>query len=164
MQSYQIVTEILDMLFRSAVDVRFYLLVVLFPLVVVRIAVPVLADANSTIVALVLAAIAPLIVLPAWILFGTHYRIDSTLIRICAGPFSWSIPLDYIHSVTTARSYMPAPALSHDRLIIAYGRNQEISVSPQRKTAFLEALGLNPATVLRPARQKPNPFALGENY
>ena len=152
------------MLFRSAVDARFYLLVVCFPLLVVRIAVPILADANSTIVALVLAAIAPLIVLPAWILFGTYYRVDSTLIRICAGPFSWSVPLDHIHTVTATRSLTVAPALSFDRLTITYGRNQTISVSPQRKTAFLEALGLNPTTVLQPTNQKPNPFALGENY
>ncbi|MGD1899911.1 MAG: PH domain-containing protein [Phormidesmis sp.] len=152
------------MFFRSAVDAWFYLFVLTFPLLLVRMAVAVLAAANSTVIAIGLAIVVPSIILPAWVLFGTYYRIDSAILRVQAGPFTSFVPLDQIHSVAPLRSFGIAPALSCQRLKITYGRNQSMVVSPQRKAAFLEALGYVPNSVLQPNRARPNPFALGENY
>lgn len=153
------------MLFRSAVDIWFYLSVLTFPLVAVRVAAPMMADAKSTTVLyLIAAAVMPLIVLPAWLLFSTHYQVDPATLRVQAGPFSWAIARDQIHDVTPVSTVSASPALSRDRLKITYGRQQSIVVSPQRKVAFLEALGYRPAAVLQPRKQRPNPFSLGENY
>jgi len=152
------------MFFRSAIDAWFYLGVVSFPLLTVRIAMSVLAEANSTILSLVVSAIAPLIVLPAWLLFNTYYRIDATVLYICSGPFAWVVPLDQIHMVTATRSFYFSPALSQNRLKITYGRNQSISVSPRYRAAFLKTLGFNPTSVLQSPKSRPNPFALGETY
>ncbi len=152
------------MFFRSAVDAWFYLWVVGFPLLTVRVAISVLAGANSTILPLAVSALIPLIVLPAWRLFNTYYRIDAAVLHIYSGPFAWAVPLDQIHMVTAKRSFSFSPALSQKRIQITYGRNQSILVSPQYKAAFLKTLGFNPASVLQPKRNRPSPFSLGENY
>jgi len=152
------------MLFRSAVDVWFYLFVLCAPLAAVRVVALPLARANSTTVSLLVAAVLPLLILPTWLLFTTYYRIDADALRVRSGPFSWVIAIDQIHDVTKVATLSISPALSQDRLKITYGRGQSIIVSPQRKAAFLTALGYRPATVLQPQKQRPNPFALGENY
>ncbi|MGB3670702.1 MAG: PH domain-containing protein [Phormidesmis sp.] len=150
------------MFFRSAIDAWFYLGVVSFPLLTVRVAMSVLAEANSTVLSLVVSVIAPLIVLPAWLLFNTYYRIDATVLHVYSGPFTWAVPIDQIHMVAATRSFSFSPALSQNRLKITYGRNQSLSVSPRYKAAFLETLGFKPASVLQPQKSRPNPFALGE--
>jgi len=152
------------MFFRSAIDAWFYVFVLSFPLLLVRLATFCLSDANSSAIALGLATVVPMIVLPAWLLFCTYYRVDSSFLRVQAGPFTCTVPLEQIHEVTLVRCVSWAPALSCDRLKITYGRSQSILVSPTRKAAFLEALGCQPSTVLPVSRQRPNPFSLGENY
>ncbi|MEL7227420.1 MAG: PH domain-containing protein [Cyanobacteria bacterium P01_D01_bin.36] len=152
------------MFFRSAIDAWFYAFVVSFPLVLVRLALWLLSDANSAVIALSLLVVVPAIMLPAWLLFGTYYRVDSTFLRVQSGPFTCAVPLEQIHDVTRVQCVGWAPALSRDRLKITYGRSQCILISPQRKAAFLEALGYRPSQVLQASRQRPNPFALGENY
>ena len=132
----------LTMFFRSAVDPWFYFLVVFLPLAVVGTIAPLLCNANST--ALILAAIIflPVITFPTWLLFSTYYRVDAAVLRIHAGPLSWSVPLDQIRSITPSRSLTSSPALSLNRLKIEYGYYQHVVwVSPKHKTAFLEALG-----------------------
>ena len=151
------------MLFRSAIDTWFYWFVISFPLLLVKIAVPLLSNANSTVIALGLLVLVPSILLPAWILFGTFYRIDSAILRVQSGPFTSLVSLDQIHAVEMVRCFAIAPALSCNRLKITYGRSQNILVSPRRKAAFLEALGYQPSKVLQPTTHRPNPFALGEN-
>ncbi len=152
------------MFFRSAIDAWFYAFVVIFPLLLVRLALLLLSDANSTVIALGLCAVVPMLILPTWLLFGTYYRIDSTFLRVQAGPFTCVVPLEQIHDVMAVRSVGWAPALSCDRLKIIYGRSQSICLSPQRKATFLEALGYRPSAVLETSQQRPNPFTLGENY
>lgn len=160
----RLLVSVLSMFFRSAIDAWFYLGVVSFPLLTVRAAMSVLADANSTTLSLVVSAIAPLILLPAWLLFSTCYRIDAAVLHIYSGPFSWAVSLDQIHMVTAIRSFSLSPALSHNRLKITYGRNQSVSVSPRYKIAFLKTLGISPTTVLQPGKHRPDPLSLGENY
>ena len=152
------------MFFRSAIDAWIYEFVLCFPLLLVRLAGFLLSDANSAATAIGLVVVVPLIVLPTWLLFGTYYRIDSTFLRVQSGPFTCAVSLEQIHEVTPVRCAGCAPALSRDRLKIIYGRSQSILVSPQRKAAFLEALGYRPSAILQASRQRPNPFALGENY
>ncbi|MEL6552343.1 MAG: PH domain-containing protein [Cyanobacteria bacterium J06621_11] len=152
------------MFFRSAIDAWFYAFVMGFPLLLVKLAVPLLNNANSTVIALGLVVLVPSIVIPAWVLFATFYRVDSAILRVQSGPFTSMVPLDQIHTVEAVRCFAIAPALSCIRLKITYGRNQNMLVSPQRKAAFLEALGYQPSTVLQPTTHRPNPFSLGENY
>jgi len=83
----------------------------------------------------------PVITFPTWLLFSTYYRIDAAILRIHAGPLSWSVPLNQIREITPSRSLTSAPALSLNRIKIEYGYYQHaIWVSPKYKTAFLEAL------------------------
>jgi hypothetical protein len=144
------------MFFKSAVDSWVYALALSLPVALMLAVVPVLAGAQSTaqstihsttillaVAILGLGAIAPL-----WLLFFTYYRIDSTILRIQAGPFTWAIPLDHIRSITPSRSCVSSPALSLNRLQINYGRQRSILVSPKDKTGFIQALGYQPADIL----------------
>ncbi|MEM9091278.1 MAG: PH domain-containing protein [Cyanobacteria bacterium P01_F01_bin.53] len=137
------------MFFRSAVDPWVYALVVSLPILLIRAVVPQITDANSTIVILTVAILSPFIIIPAWLLMATYYRVDSAMLRIQAGPFSWSVPLEQIRSVTASRSLISSPALSMNRLKIEYGRARSILVSPKNKVAFIEAIGHQPADVLK---------------
>ncbi len=137
------------MFFRSAVDPWVYALVVSLPILLLRAVVPQLTEANSTIVILSVAILSPIIIIPAWLLMATYYRVDSAMLRIQAGPFSWSVPLEQIRSVTASRSLISSPALSMNRLKIEYGRARSILVSPKNKVAFIEAIGHQPADVLK---------------
>lgn len=137
------------MFFRSAVDPWVYALVVSLPILLLRAVVPQLTEANSTIVILSVAILSPFIIIPAWLLMATYYRVDSAMLRIQAGPFSWSVPLEQIRSVTASRSLISSPALSMNRLKIEYGRARSILVSPKNKVAFIEAIGHQPADVLK---------------
>ena len=137
------------MFFRSAVDAWVYALVVSLPVVLVWGVVPTLASANSTTIVLTVAGLGLVAIAPAFLLLFTYYRIDSTLLRIQAGPFSWAIPLDQIRSVTPSRSLVSSPALSFSRLKISYGRQRFILVSPKNRAAFIEALGYQSAEILK---------------
>ncbi|MEL6161857.1 MAG: PH domain-containing protein [Cyanobacteria bacterium J06623_5] len=138
-----------QMFFRSAICPWFYSLVVCFPIVAVGTVTPMLSEANSTAMILVAAVLLPIIILPTWLLFSTYYRVDSVILSIHAGPFSWSVPVEHIHEVTPCRSLSIAPALSMHRLKIDYGRQHSIYVSPKYRTAFLEALGYGVADINR---------------
>tara|TARA_R110002096_G_scaffold107636_2_gene235788 strand:+ start:2312 stop:2701 length:390 start_codon:yes stop_codon:yes gene_type:complete len=80
-------------------------------------------------------------VLPLWLLFGTYYVVEHGGPRIRSGPFRWSIRLDEIQSVEPSRAWWSSPALSLDRLRIAYGNGKHILVSPNDKAGFIEAIG-----------------------
>ncbi len=78
--------------------------------------------------------------LPLWILLSTHYHIARGQLRVTSGPFSWSIAIDEIQSVSETRNPLSSPALSLDRLLICYGNHKHIMVSPKNKNAFREVL------------------------
>jgi len=139
------------MFFKSAVDSWLYILAVSLPLIVLRALTPTLADAQVSTVLYSVLAIAPLVLIPAWLLVSTYYRVDSAIMRVQAGPFSWSIPLDQIRNVTAKRSLSAAPSLSANRLKIDYGRQRSILVSPKNRAAFIAAIGHQPADVLTEA-------------
>ena len=76
------------------------------------------------------------------LLARTYYEVDGQKLRIVCGVFSWTIPLDQIHSVEATRSPLSSPALSLDRLRIRYGKNRSMLVSPLNKPQFIAALSL----------------------
>jgi len=81
------------------------------------------------------------IMLFAWVMFGTLYKVDRGVLKITSGPFRWKMPIDEIHSVEATRSPLSSPALSMDRIRIRYGKNRRVMVSPADKTGFLKAIG-----------------------
>lgn len=77
----------------------------------------------------------------AWIIIGIRYTVDSDCLRIQAGPFRWRISLEDIVSVERSVSPLSSPAGSLDRLLIRYGKNRRILVSPADRRGFLRAIG-----------------------
>ena len=80
-------------------------------------------------------------VLIASILVGTHYTVDKKTLKIVSGPIRLRVSLDDINSVRATRSPLSSPALSLDRLMINYGKNRKVMVSPADKRGFLTAIG-----------------------
>ena len=136
------------MFFRSAVDSWIYVFAISLPLIVIRAIAPSLSSASISTILYSVLAIAPIVLIPAWLLISTYYRVDSTILRVQAGPFSWAIPLDQIRSITAERSLSAAPSLSANRLKIDYGQQRSISVAPKNRAVFIAALGQQPADVL----------------
>ncbi len=87
-------------------------------------------------VTLLLAAI-----LIASILVATYYTVDRTTLKIVSGPIRMRVRLDEINSVKATRNPLSSPALSLDRLMINYGKNRKVMVSPADKRGFLKAIG-----------------------
>ncbi|RLV60932.1 hypothetical protein D5018_04635 [Parashewanella curva] len=81
-------------------------------------------------------------VFPLWLFARTHYRIDENhhKLLIHSGPFHWHIPLDSISSIEATRNPIAGPALSLDRVIIEYGDNQFVVVSPREKGKFIKMI------------------------
>lgn len=87
--------------------------------------------------ALVTALVAGAVV---WIVLSTYYEIGADLLIAHSGPFSWRIPLAEISRVRESHSARSGPALSMDRLEIAWGEGKVLLISPKEKTRFLAAL------------------------
>ena len=85
-------------------------------------------------------AVAVAVGLPLWLLVGTHYELTDGHLLVRCGPFRTRIALDQIRSVKPSRSLASSPALSLDRLAIAYGRFGTVLISPKDKAGFLAAL------------------------
>lgn len=78
--------------------------------------------------------------LPVWILASTYYVMTDTQLSVRCGPFKTSIPIRDIESVTPTRSPLSSPALSLDRLRIAYGDRRTVMISPEHQDTFLRQL------------------------
>ena len=91
-------------------------------------------------IAAVLAVCVLALGLPVWIVLGTRYEFAEHDLLICSGPFRWRVPLEQVRAVAPSRSVLSAPALSLDRLRIAYGRAGSILISPRDKLQFLSEL------------------------
>lgn len=136
------------MFFRSTVDSWIYIVAIALPLILISAIASTLSEAELSTILYSMLAIAPFALIPAWLLISTYYRVDSAIMRVQAGPFSWSIPLDQIRNVTAERSLAAAPSLSANRLKIDYGRQRSIRVSPKNRAAFITAIGHQPADIL----------------
>lgn len=79
------------------------------------------------------------VALPIWLMRSTTYTLDVDELLVRSGPFTWHVPLKEIREVRATRNPLSSPALSLDRLRIAYGR-RAIMISPDDKARFLEEL------------------------
>jgi hypothetical protein len=95
-------------------------------------------DAFTVGAALIAAALS--LGLPLWLLAGTYYELAGGQLLVRCGPFRTRIALDQVRSVKPSRSLASAPALSLDRLAIAYGRFGTVLISPRNKAGFIAAL------------------------
>ena len=106
----------------------------------------VLTQENDSVAALIIGITIVVVVLFVGSLFrSTYYAVDGDQLLVVSGPFRWHVPIDEITSVTPTRNPLSSPALSLDRLRIAYGK-KKILVSPADKAGFLRAIGHDGAT------------------
>ena len=78
--------------------------------------------------------------LPLWALGSTRYILTDTELLIRVWPFGWRVPIRELASITPTRSALSSPALSLDRLRIAYSGAKAIMVSPADRERFLREL------------------------
>ena len=129
------------MRFRSAVDGWFYLVIIGSMVVVTMAMEPILETPTLANIILAVAIFLIAVALPLWVLLGTIYRVEAEQLTIRSGPFKWTIRLDEITAVTPSRSPLSSPALSLDRLEIAYAGGKRILVSPRNHEQFIAAIG-----------------------
>ena len=75
-----------------------------------------------------------------WVLYGTHYVVGPTQLHIYGGPVRVHVPLAGIESITPTRNPQSSPACSLDRLLIVYGPQRKVMISPEDKTGFMHAI------------------------
>lgn len=78
--------------------------------------------------------------------FGTIYRIENNQLKIKSGFFSFKpIDISEIKEVSKTRILLSSPAPSFDRILVKYGKFDEIILSPKDKYGFAKDLcQLNP--------------------
>lgn len=95
-------------------------------------------SAPRALLALVMAAAAGMIL---WSLRGTRYVLDGDRLTIEAGPLRWRVAVTGIREIRPCRSLISAPALSSDRLVLAYGDPlRRVQISPQSAAEFVTAI------------------------
>lgn len=73
--------------------------------------------------------------------FTTRYIIDKDKLIIKAGFFRMkTVSIPTITKVVSSKSIASAPAASLDRLLIKFGKYDEVLVSPRNKVAFVKDL------------------------
>jgi len=82
--------------------------------------------------------------LPGWLFASTEYVVDNGELFISCGPVRKRIQLADIKSATPSKNPLSSPALSLDRILITYGENKSILISPENKKGFLKAIGMSP--------------------
>jgi hypothetical protein len=87
-----------------------------------------------------LAALLIVLGLPCWLLATTRYELTDEKLEVTSGPFRWRIPLAQITSITPTSNPLSSPALSLDRLRVAYGSGKSLLISPKDKRRFIEDL------------------------
>jgi Bacterial PH domain len=75
-----------------------------------------------------------------WVVLSTYYEFEGDLLIAHSGPFSWRIPIKEISGVRESTSVRSGPALSMDRIEIAFGDGRVLLISPADKAGFLAAL------------------------
>ncbi len=79
-------------------------------------------------------------VIYALAVFPTNYELTPDGLKVRSGVIRTSIPYQEIRRVRASRSWLSAPALSLDRLEIAYGSSRTTLISPRDRAAFLRDL------------------------
>ena len=89
---------------------------------------------------LMLGVVVAILGLFLWLCMSTRYSIIGDFLSVRSGPFSWMIPIDEITSIEPTHNPATSPALSLDRLVIRYGHDAELMVSPKDKSGFIAEL------------------------
>lgn len=81
--------------------------------------------------------------------FGTVYAIEDNILKIKSGFFKFKpIPVDEIKEVSKTNIILSSPAPSFDRILIKYGKFDEIILSPKDKYSFVKDLTqINPKII-----------------
>lgn len=83
----------------------------------------------------------PLILFVSSIWFGTFYTLAEDHLEIKVGPwFKKKLPYKRITKVERNHSFISAPALSSDRLLLKFNRYDEILISPLDEIEFVSQL------------------------
>ena len=100
---------------------------------------------QTILMTVILIPFAALVLIP---FFGTKYILTNEQLQVDSGLSVQKIEITDITYITPTRSMSSAPALSLDRLKIAY-RNQEILISPKDKSRFYKEIqARNPKIVI----------------
>jgi hypothetical protein len=87
-----------------------------------------------------MALLAVGILIPLWVLVSLRYFLSDETLRIRCGPFKWLVPIRSIHAISRTNNLTSSPALSLDRLLVEYGDDQRIIISPEPREEFLRQL------------------------
>lgn len=134
------------MRFRSKIDSWLLVLIIvaiagqIFALVAVM-----LGDASGFVRAVVAVLLSAGVLLTVSVLVRTYYEVSEDRVRIVSGPFVLTIAISDITEIEECRSAVSSPALSLDRLRIAYKPNKYVLVSPLDKNGFLTKIEKNAA-------------------
>jgi hypothetical protein len=125
--------------FRSKVDGKFKAIGLAMPCVaLVAIASnPRLATGLLWLPIILTALVAAIVV---WVVLSTYYVFEDDVLVAHSGPFSWRIPVKEISGVRESTSVRSGPALSMERLEIAFGDGRVLLISPEDQAGFLAAL------------------------
>jgi hypothetical protein len=89
--------------------------------------------------AIIVTGIVGFIVAGIW--FGTSYVIEEDKLIVRVGLISYTpINVVDIKLLKNTRTMLASPACSFDRVLIKYGKYDEIAISPKNKKEFLEDL------------------------
>jgi len=78
-----------------------------------------------------------------WCWTSTYYEINMESLQIISGPFRIKIQVNDITSIITNQKSVGGiikPTLSWDCIVIEYGKNKSISISPQHLDKFIRTL------------------------
>lgn len=88
---------------------------------------------------LLMVILMPFAVLMLMPFFGTKYTLTNSQLYVDSGFSTQKIELTDITHITSTRSITSAPALSLDRIKIAY-QNKEVLISPKDKPSFYQEI------------------------
>ncbi len=125
--------------FRSKVDGNLRMVGLLMPCVAL-VAVATNARHSGAVLLLLAILTVPVAGVVAWIVLSTYYEFTHDLLVAHSGPFSWRIPLKDISGVRESSSMRSGPALSSDRLEVAWSNGRILLISPEDKAGFLTVL------------------------
>jgi len=102
---------------------------------------------------LLMVMLLPFTVLMLMPFFGTKYTLTDSQLYVDSGLSTQKIELTDITHITPTRSMVSAPALSLDRLKIAY-QNEAVLISPKDKSHFYQEIqARNPKIVIGEERE-----------
>jgi predicted ABC-type exoprotein transport system permease subunit len=76
----------------------------------------------------------------AWLWIETYYILNEDVLFVRMGPITKSIPVSSITKVKSTKSWIASAATSSQRILIHYGRYDEIYISPLNEELFVAEL------------------------